>query len=107
MDLTKPQTAKEMKSLIGMIQFYRNMWKRRSHILSPLIDASAGKQGKTKIKWAQAMDEAFIQAKQMVSQEVFLNYPDWTLPFYVHTNALNKQLGAVIVRQNNKPIAFF
>ena len=27
MDLTKPQTAKEMKSFIGMIQFYRDMWK--------------------------------------------------------------------------------
>ena len=31
MDLTKPQTAKEMKSFIGMIQFY--MWKQHSHIL--------------------------------------------------------------------------
>ncbi|GFH50707.1 hypothetical protein CTEN210_07183 [Chaetoceros tenuissimus] len=40
-DLHKPQTAKEMKSLIGMIQFYRDMWRRRSHILSPLIDAAA------------------------------------------------------------------
>ena len=106
MDLTKPQTAKEMKSLIRMIQFYRDMWKRHSHILSPLIDASSGKQGKTKIKWTPAMDEAFTQAKNMISQEVFLTYPDWTSPFYVHTNALDKQLGAAI-SQNNKPIAFF
>ena len=75
MDLTKPQTAKEMKSQIGMIQFYRDMWKRRSHILSLLIDASSGKQGKTKIKWTQAMYEAFIQAKRMISQEVLLNHP--------------------------------
>ena len=27
MDLAKQQTAKEMKSFIGMIQFYRDMWK--------------------------------------------------------------------------------
>ena len=51
------------------------------------------------------MDEAFIQAKQMISQEVFLTYPDWTSPFYVHTDASDKQLGAAI-SQNNKPIAF-
>ena len=82
------------------------MWKRCSHILKPLIDASSGKQGKTKIKWTPAMDEAFIQAKNMISQEVFLTYPDWTLPFCMHTNALDKQLGAAI-SQNNKPIAFF
>ena len=48
-DLRKPQTAKEMKSLIGMIQFYRDMWRRRSHILSPLIDVASGKKGKQKI----------------------------------------------------------
>jgi hypothetical protein len=33
MDLNKLETAKEMKSLIGVIQFYRDMWPRRSHIL--------------------------------------------------------------------------
>ena len=52
------------------------------------------------------MDEAFIQAKNMVAQEVFLTYPDWKLPFNVYTDASDKQLGAVI-SQNNKPIAFF
>ena len=51
------------------------------------------------------MDEAFIQAKKMISQEVFLTYPDWTSPLCVHTNASDKQLDAAI-SQNNKPIAF-
>ena len=51
------------------------------------------------------MDEAFTQAKNMISQEVFLTYPDWTSLFCVHTDALDKQLGAAI-SQNNKPIAF-
>ena len=45
------------------------------------------------------------QAKNMISQEVFLTYPDWTSPFYVHTDASDKQLGAAI-SQNNKQVAF-
>jgi len=44
------------------------------------------------------MYEAFTQAKQMISQEVFLTYPDWTTPFYVHTDASDKQLGAAITQ---------
>ena len=42
----------------------------------------------------------------MVSAETLLIYPDWKLPFTVHTDAYDKQLGVVTI-QNNKPIAFF
>ena len=52
------------------------------------------------------MDEAFTQVKQMISEEILLNYPYWSKPFVVHTDASDKQLGAVI-SQDDKPIACF
>ena len=52
------------------------------------------------------MDEAFIQVKRMMSEEVILTNPDWSIPFDIQTDTLDKQLGAVI-SQNGKPIAFF
>ena len=42
----------------------------------------------------------------MVSSETLLSYPDWKIPFTVHTDVSDKHLDAVI-SQNNKPIAFF
>ena len=42
----------------------------------------------------------------MISDETLLNYPDWTKPFTVHTDAYAKQSDAVI-SQNNKHISFF
>ena len=41
----------------------------------------------------------------MVSAETLLSYPNWKLPFTVHTDAYDKQLGAVI-SQTNKKIDF-
>ena len=93
----QPTTAKEMKSLIGMIQFYQDMCQRRSHILSPLIDSALGKKGNMMITWTPAsMDEAFVQMQAMISDTIFLSYPDWNIPFDVHADASDKQLGAVI-----------
>ena len=42
----------------------------------------------------------------MVSAKTLISYPDWTIPFTVHTNYSDKQVGAVI-SQNNKPMALF
>ena len=56
--------------------------------------------------WNDALESSFKELKRMVSDKTLLSYPDWKLPFKVHTDASDKQLGAFI-SQNNKPIAFF
>ena len=39
----------------------------------------------------------------MVSAKTLLNYPYWTTPFTVHTDAYDKQFDAIISK-NNRPI---
>ena len=105
LDLERPKTTTECRALLGLIQYYRDMWQRRSHILAPLTEASSGPKGR-KIKWTDDLEQAFCNLKKMISEETLLTYPDWTKPFTVHTDASDYQLGAVI-SQDNKPIAFF
>ena len=104
-NMTRPTTVTEVRRLVGMVQYYRDLWEKRSHVLQPFTDLSGGKKG-AKIKWTEELEEAFAKVKQMVCKETLLAYPDWSLPFDIHTDASDYQLGAVI-SQRGKPIAFF
>ena len=46
MDLVLPTTMTESRALIGMVQYYRDMWPRRSHILAPLTEAASSPKGR-------------------------------------------------------------
>ena len=75
-----------------MVQYYRDMWTGRSHVLAPLTDSDNGPKGKN-ILWNEALESFFKQLKRMVSAETLLSYPDRKLTFKVHTDASDKQLG--------------
>ena len=103
--MATPKTTTDVRHLVGMVQYYRDMWKARSHIMEPLTDLSKGKKGKP-ITWLPKHEEAFQNVKKLILQGTLISYPNWEKPFIVHTDASNKQIGAVI-SQDNKPIAFF
>jgi hypothetical protein len=101
--IQRPQTAKQLRSFLGAVNFYRDMYPKRSHILAPLTNLT-GKKGI--IPWTTDCQHAFDQIKALLAQEAFLQYPDHNLPFEIYADASDLQLGAAIF-QNNKPVAFF
>ena len=101
--IARPTSRKELRSFIGSINYYRDMWKRRSEILAPLTKLTSEK---TKWLWNDKHQKAFEQIKKVLSREVLLAYPDFSKPFVIHTDASDYQLGAVI-SQDGKPIAFY
>ena len=103
MDLGITYTNTEAKSLIGMVQYYRDMCPRWYNILAPLTEAASDPKGR-KILWNYALENSFKELKRMVSAETLLSYPYWKLLFTVHTDDSDEQLGAVI-SQNNTVIA--
>lgn len=98
-----PKTRRQLRRFLGMINYYRDMWRKRSHILAPLTALASNK---AKWIWSKPQQSAFEEAKQMVLRETILTYPDFTQPFHIYTDASNFQLGAVIM-QKKKPLAFY
>ena len=98
---------KQLRSFLGMANFYRDSWARRSHILTPLTNLikEVGKR-RSRLPWRPEHENAFQRCKEAIAQEVLLVFPDFTKKFTIHTDASDYQLGAVI-SQANKPIAFF
>ena len=103
MAIKTPTTKKQVRSFIGIVNHYRDMWKHRSITLAPLTSLVSTK---AKWKWTEEEQQAFDNMKKIISQEVLLAYPDFTKMFDIHTDASDLQIGSVI-SQDNQPIAFF
>ena len=103
MRLTPPTTKRQLRRFLGMINYYRDMWRRRSHILAPL---TAMCSAKVKFVWHDKEQKAFEEIKAIMSRETLLAYPDFSKDFHVYTDSSDYQLGAVIM-QNDRPLAFY
>jgi hypothetical protein len=86
-----------------MVNFYRDMWIRRSEILAPLTALTSSK---AVWRWTDVEQTAFDTILRIMAREVLLSYPDFSKPFEIHTDASKYQMGAVL-HQDNKPIAFY
>ena len=113
LDLAPPTNVRGVRRVLGIIQYYRDLWNKRSHILAPLTslvgECGKNKNSKTKakkFKWLPIHQQAFDKMKRVVSREVTLAYPDFSKPFVLYTDASDYQLGAVIT-QDGKPLAFY
>ena len=71
--LDRPRTPKALRSFIGAVNFHRNMWIRRSHVLDPLTRLL---KKDIKFKWGVKEQEAFDKMKQIMSRETLLHHPD-------------------------------
>jgi hypothetical protein len=99
--IAPPTTKKQVRSYIRLINYYRDMWPRRSEFLAPLTCLTSKD---VPFQWTDIKQQVFDKIKSIVCCKVLLSYPDFNKPFHIHTDASHYQLGAVI-SQDNHPIA--
>ena len=103
LQLEAPKTRKQLRRFIGMVNYYRDMWPQRSHLLAPLSSLTSAK---VKWKWTTEHQESFDKMKALMAKETLVTFPDFSKEFEIHTDASKLQLGACI-SQGGKPVAFY
>lgn len=88
-----PRTTKELKGFLGLVGYYRKFIAKFSKIAKPLHELL--KKG-VAYNWGERQNNAFEELKERLINPPILQYPDFTKPFIVTTDASNEALGAVL-----------
>jgi hypothetical protein len=95
-----PTNDKQLRHFLGMVQYYCDLWARRSEMLAPFTSL-VGKCDQTKITgakgtkkvpwyWDEVHQQAFNHVKATIAKEVVLAYLDYSKIFKIYTDTSSK-----------------
>ena len=109
----KPQTMKQLRQFLGMINFYRRFIPGCAEILQPLNKMlSPAKSSKKKLKWSVEAVSAFLKIKQKLSNAILLTIPTPNAETAIFVDASVSGCGAVLQQRPEKsdawkPLSFY
>lgn len=117
-----PATVGDVRRIAGFLSYYRSYIQDFSRIAKPiyellqpkktkeehLLGKVTGQKGKgaqlpskTPVEWAEKHQGALCKLIDMLVNPPVLAYPDFELPFVLHTDASDKGLGAVLYQHQS------
>ena len=101
-----PQTVYDVRSFLGFVGYYRRFIRDFSKISKPIREVIIGLENqskrvakKTLINWSEAAQSAFEILKGLCVNAPILAFPDYKLPFILHTDSSTEGLGAVLYQK--------
>ena len=65
-NMATPKSRKELRSFLGLVNYYRDMTLRRSHVIAPLTKLTSKN---VPFIWKEEHQKAFERVKMLLSQE--------------------------------------
>jgi transposase InsO family protein len=104
---TSPKSATEVRSFLGLCNFYRRFVQNYTSMAKPLLDLT--KKDATFI-WTNIHEDAFNSLKTALVSEPVLATPDYTKDMHVWPDASQFAVGGVLTQEylgGHRPIAYF
>ena len=98
MNAKRPKDVSSLRSFTGLTSYFRRFVKGYSKVAAPLESL---KQKDRVWKWTDECEEAFKLLKRKLVSPPILAYPDWNLPFILHTDASMNAIGAVLLQKQD------
>lgn len=107
-----PATLHELRTFLGMVNFYRRYLKDAAETQAVLHDMLKGakKKDKRKVPWTEEAIEKFEKCKADLANAALLSFPRSGLPLSLCTDASDFAIGSVLQQYENnswKPVAFY
>lgn len=105
-DWPLPRNDKELRGFLGTLSYYRRFIKDLARIIKPLTSPLCKGQ---KLEHTPEFIETFAKCKALLTSSHVLQYPDFSQPFILTTDASNSAIGAVLSQGpigRDRPVAF-
>lgn len=97
-DISPPKTVSEVRRVIGMASWYRKFIPGFASLIAPM---TALLHKKNPWCWTPECERSFKQLKDCLISAPVLSCPDFTMPFYVQTDASAYGIGAVLFQEHS------
>jgi hypothetical protein len=98
LEIPEPATPKQLRSFLGICNYYREYVPDYSKIAVPLTEMTRPTQGK-KIVFSDAQRSAFMKLKQQLGAATLLYTPDPQKPYLIFTDSSDFAVGAVLAQE--------
>lgn len=102
-----PRSIRQVRGFLGLAGWYRRFIKNFSSLTFPITETLSSKR---KFHWTPEADEAFELVKKRLTTAPVLINPDFSKKFFVHCDASDYGIGAVLVQLDEngseRPVAY-
>ena len=109
-DFKLPRTKKQLKTYLGMYQFYARFVKNYAQLLQPLHTLAACTPPRRPISWDDKHIQYFEDSKDALANAALLAFPDPSAQTELVTDASGNSIGCVLQQSKNgvtTPLAFW